>query len=364
MGQFYHAVDIPEKGLYLCHYIHAVGGYRYNWHEEYEIMLILIGSADVCVEGEIYSMEADDLLIINPGQGHASLSKNEECIAMVLHLHPSFFEGITDLNALNFHCNSVKVKRPAAVYEILRKWLCRIFLTLEDTSSSKRAKLLGNLYFFINDLLLEFPPSQSAVYMTKKDEKQQAQIKKVLTYIEEKHTTKLTLKELADYAGYNESYLSSLFKKMVGINFYKYLNRVRMQQAITELLTTNKPIADIAIDNGFSDVKSFNALFLESFQKRPGEYRRNKQHYLSELSTLSRRFISDEHLKVREYLLQHADQQKNDQNNSINSGKISATIPVSSVTFMFDLDNPLKDSLAELLKMPIHATLDISAEKE
>lgn len=201
----------------MRHYIHAVGGYRYNWHEEYEIMLILIGSADVCVEGEIYSLEADDLLIINPGQGHASLSKKEECIAMVLHLHPSFFEGITDLSALNFHCNSVKDKRPAAVYETLRKWLCRIFLTLEDTSSSGRVKLLGNLYFFINDLLLEFPPSQSAVNRTKKDEKQLAQIKKVLIYIEEKHMTKLTLKELAEYAGYNESYLSSLFKKVVGI---------------------------------------------------------------------------------------------------------------------------------------------------
>ncbi|WP_077609569.1 helix-turn-helix transcriptional regulator [Clostridium sp. Marseille-P2415] len=158
--------------------------------------------------------------------------------------------------------------------------------------------------------------------------------------------TKLTLKELAEYAGDNESYLSSLFKKMVGINFYKYLNRVRMQRAITELLTTDKPIADIAIDNGFSDVKSFNAIFLESFQKRPSEYRRNKQRYLSELSTLNRRFISDDHPKVREDLLQHADQQKYDQDNNIISGKISATVPVSSVTFMFDLDNPLKQCIS------------------
>ena len=55
----------------------------------------------------------------------------------------------------------------------------------------------------------------------------------LLTYVEEHYAEKLALEDLADYAQYNRTYISTLFKQMVGINFHEYLtSSVRFQHAL------------------------------------------------------------------------------------------------------------------------------------
>ena len=84
---------------------------------------------------------------------------------------------------------------------------------------------------------------------------------------------KLTLEDLADYAQYNRTYLSTLFKQMVGINFHEYLTRVRFQHALADLAMTSDSLTDIALRNGFADLKTFNARFRTTLQRTPAEYR-------------------------------------------------------------------------------------------
>jgi xylan 1,4-beta-xylosidase len=49
--------------------------------------------------------------------------------------------------------------------------------------------------------------------------------------------------------------------------------RLRLQKAIKELVTTDKPLTEIALYNGFSDLKSFNTRFREMLKILPSEYR-------------------------------------------------------------------------------------------
>ena len=51
-------------------------------------------------------------------------------------------------------------------------------------------------------------------------------------------SVRLSLEDLADYAQYNRTYVSTLFKQMVGINFHEYLTRVRFQHALNDLTYT------------------------------------------------------------------------------------------------------------------------------
>jgi len=59
----------------------------------------------------------------------------------------------------------------------------------------------------------------------------------------------------------------------IGINFYDYLTRIRLREATYELGRTNKTISEIALSNGFSDIKAFNKAFKSNFGKTPTEYR-------------------------------------------------------------------------------------------
>ena len=45
---------------------------------------------------------------------------------------------------------------------------------------------------------------------------------------------------------------------MVGINFHEYLTRVRFQHALADLAMTSDSLTDIALRNGFADLKTFN----------------------------------------------------------------------------------------------------------
>ena len=84
---------------------------------------------------------------------------------------------------------------------------------------------------------------------------------------------KLSLEDLADYAQYNRTYVSTLFKQMVGINFHEYLTRVRFQHALNDLTYTRDNLTDIALKNGFPDLKTLTARFRSTFQRTPAQYR-------------------------------------------------------------------------------------------
>lgn len=69
------------------------------------------------------------------------------------------------------------------------------------------------------------------------------------------------------------SYLSTLFKKEMGMPLTEYVNRCRVEHAQKLLIGTNMPIKTIAIQCGISDVYHFNRLFKQITGTSPGNYR-------------------------------------------------------------------------------------------
>lgn len=57
------------------------------------------------------------------------------------------------------------------------------------------------------------------------------------------------------------------------MNFHEYLSRVRFQHALNDLALTKDGLTDIALRNGFADLKTFNARFRATLHRTPTEYR-------------------------------------------------------------------------------------------
>jgi AraC-like DNA-binding protein len=96
--------------------------------------------------------------------------------------------------------------------------------------------------------------------------------------MEQKHLFKdsdLTLKRLAHEVRVTPHQLSWFINRELGLGFAEYVNRFRLEAVKAELLAEpNKPILEIALDNGFGSKTSFNAFFLAAYGVSPRDWRK------------------------------------------------------------------------------------------
>ena len=96
---------------------------------------------------------------------------------------------------------------------------------------------------------------------------------KIMTYISADLTSDLSLNAMAELLNVNASYLSTLFKREVGIPLTDYVNRQRVEQAKKLLTVTDFPIKSIAEKCGIPDVYYFSRMFKKRTGCTPKAYR-------------------------------------------------------------------------------------------
>jgi len=101
------------------------------------------------------------------------------------------------------------------------------------------------------------------------------EISKATNYIKANYNKNINLKNIAENVNLNPAYLSSLFKKELGINFIDYLNGLRVEKARELLLETNLMTYEIAENVGFSEETYFSKVFKSVVGTSPTEFRKN-----------------------------------------------------------------------------------------
>ena len=85
----------------------------------------------------------------------------------------------------------------------------------------------------------------------------------------------LRLEIAAKASGVNKNHLNALFRKTAGFTFYQFLIRYRMLKAITMMNTKNYSLLEIALQNGFGSLTTFERSFRKLIGTTPKEFRRN-----------------------------------------------------------------------------------------
>jgi AraC-like DNA-binding protein len=78
-----------------------------------------------------------------------------------------------------------------------------------------------------------------------------------------------SLKELAKLSGLNEYKLKKSFKEVYNTTVFGYLSDHRLNEARKKLESSNKSIAEIAYDLGYSSPQHFAKAFKEKFGLTP-----------------------------------------------------------------------------------------------
>ena len=99
------------------------------------------------------------------------------------------------------------------------------------------------------------------------------QITRARHFIETNFKEHISLAAVARHAGMSSFYFCKTFKKVTGLNYTKYLNRVRVENAKQLLLNFNYRISEIAYEVGFQSLTHFNRAFRIVAGQSPTEYR-------------------------------------------------------------------------------------------
>lgn len=105
-----------------------------------------------------------------------------------------------------------------------------------------------------------------------------SKIDKVFEFIEANFQRPLELKEVASNLGYSPAYLTNLVRQKTGRTVKQWIIERRMNQARQLLLDTEKAIAQIAAEIGYTDTGYFIRQFKQLHGTSPNLWRNNPQN--------------------------------------------------------------------------------------
>ncbi|UQZ34879.1 transcriptional regulator [Paenibacillus sp. PK3_47] len=97
----------------------------------------------------------------------------------------------------------------------------------------------------------------------------------VLQYIKEHSGQKLNLTILAGVSHFSKYHFSRIFTAQTGVTPAVYVNRIRLQNAVTLLLETQKSVLEISQLCGYESVSTFNSLFKKYYGTTPSVFRKS-----------------------------------------------------------------------------------------
>jgi AraC family transcriptional regulator len=99
-------------------------------------------------------------------------------------------------------------------------------------------------------------------------------LRRAASLIEDDYGAKLQIEDLAAAAGLSPTHFTRAFRRAYGVAPHQYLLSVRIRHAQDALANSTKPIAQIALDCGFSSQEHLTRLFTRQTQTTPATHRR------------------------------------------------------------------------------------------
>ena len=99
-------------------------------------------------------------------------------------------------------------------------------------------------------------------------------VNRAIAFMEDHLTCAMQPQHVASAAGYSRFHFDRLFLATLGETPADYLRKRRLSEAARELVTTHKPLVEIALDYQFQSQEAFTRAFKRMFGVSPGTYRK------------------------------------------------------------------------------------------
>ena len=100
-------------------------------------------------------------------------------------------------------------------------------------------------------------------------------VKRMQDYVELHLTEEITLKQLAEAAGYSPWYAAKIFKEITGKAPFDYVRMLRLTGAARVLQEGKSKVLDVALDFVFDSHEGFTRAFTKNFGISPKRYQKD-----------------------------------------------------------------------------------------
>ncbi|KAA1186522.1 MULTISPECIES: AraC family transcriptional regulator [Paenibacillus] len=250
-----------------------------HWHNDLEIVYVFEGSIRMGINSETRILKAGDMAICSSGDIHYYDSKDSSSKIMMVIFNPSLI-GFPGGWPLNVRLTSPFMEKRIATREEEVRINNRLSLILQELMDEYNQKLeyheqviIGLLHEWSGLILRHVPLDKINPQKDKRRITNMKIMQGVLEYLDVNYMHPITLADAARQANMSLFYFSRFFKSLSGMSYIAYLSNIRVNQAEQLLLTTDKSILDIALECGFTNIRTFNRVFKQIKQRTPSELR-------------------------------------------------------------------------------------------
>ena len=238
-------------------------------HNHLELFYIVGGKGQFLIQDQLYPVNANNLVIINPNVTHTEVSLNAQPLEYIV-LGIEGVELATSENSngqfgILDHFESVEIS--GCIRNILRE-MEQKNPGYEDVCQAYMEILIIRL---MRNTALAVPVDPQVV----SGNRQCAAVKR---YIDLHFKEALTLEQLAEDAHMNKYYLSHAFKREYGTSPINYMITKRIEESKYLLAETDLSMSQIAQLLGFSSLSYFSQVFRRTQATTPMEYRQSTKN--------------------------------------------------------------------------------------
>ena len=251
-----------EHGIGTNHFLYERNtdhSFPLHMHRCYEMVLMLEGEMKMEIDKEEFLLQSGDLILVKPYRIHSYETKPGKSGTCLLCVFSDDLIAAISGAITKYRLRSVALHNIPPLYK-------DIFIHMQ--TKSDLASIKGFLYMLCSLFYSEIDYTTEDTFS---DSKQL--LRDIFIYIENNVDNACTLHDLAKELRYNESYLSRMFLKNVGIPYSEYVRNIKIDHACYLLRNTNESIFSIASKCGYTTPSSFNRCFKQLIGISPLEYR-------------------------------------------------------------------------------------------
>lgn len=246
-----------------------------HYHSHYEILYIQNGKRTLKVNNSLsYDIDSHNIALLRPNTIHQTLSaSNTTQTRILINASQDLVNELTQIFSPNIiSCFNVPILQLSTYDSGMLNYLFTELLgntddskLYNDTIKINLAKILLHLSNIYQNTLVK-----DNTLFANPDTRDRVDY--CIKYIQENFSAAITMAELAEKLYVSETYLSRIFKKIMGTTPYNYLLNIRIINAKRLLESHCMSVSDVAASCGFNSLMAFSRAFKQIQGCSPKEY--------------------------------------------------------------------------------------------
>ena len=253
-----------------------------HYHDAYELFLFLNGKASMYYDDEYHPINPGDLYIIPPDIPHGAACYDAKVYdRLVINVHMELLKELsserTDLTDFLQGDSTEKI----TVVNLNAKAQKRLIQLVEEMPQPEAGDGVFGTDIEINAkaalLLVELNRFVSEYRAQNGKKSRPKLVSGIIDYVAEHLTEPITLEMLASELFISSKYISSVFRKNMGMTLREYIITKRVENA-KKLLSEGKNVSEACELSGFGDYSNFIRTFTQIAGISPGKYARQQEN--------------------------------------------------------------------------------------